>query len=123
MLVAVVANSDLKSLAPGPSWLRRITAHWWRERREPRPEVLVGAGLRSVSAEDVASAVEQAWAITGDEPGLTSPAWEVPPAARKRLLVCRGPRCTALGAEETLRALILAVVEQGLSDVAITQTG
>ena len=123
VLVAVVSESELKALAPGPSWLRRVAGHWWRERPEPRPELLVGAGLCEPSAEAVTAAVAQAWAITGEEPGLTSPAWEVPPAARKRLLVCRGPRCTAKGAEDTLRALILATMEQGVGDVLITQTG
>lgn len=123
VMVAVVAESELKALAPGPSWLRRVAAHWWRERPEPRPELLVGAGLCEPSAEAVTAAVAQAWAITGAEPELSSPAWQVPPAARKRLLVCRGPRCTAKGAEETLCALILATMEQGVGDVLITQTG
>ena len=41
------------------------------------------------------------------------------------MLVCRGPRCTALGSDRTAEALILALMRtgQGDDDVLITHTG
>lgn len=97
VLVAVVADSGLKALAPGPRGCggSPLTGGGGAAPTASRGDD--GDGLCSVSAEDSASAVAQPWEITGEEPGLTSPAWELPPAAGKRLFVCRGPRCTAVG--------------------------
>jgi (2Fe-2S) ferredoxin len=41
------------------------------------------------------------------------------------VLVCRGPRCTALGSDGTAEALVLAAMAHGLSDddVLLTHTG
>ena len=52
-------------------------------------------------------------------------AWDDLPGHRHQVLVCRGPRCTARGAETTATALARALVEQGLGDddVLVTQTG
>ncbi|MEW1860231.1 (2Fe-2S) ferredoxin domain-containing protein [Streptomyces sp. NPDC088194] len=109
---------------PGPSWLRRVAAHWWREHGGRRPDVLVATrlaeGLDAVDA--VASSVRP---ITGEEPGLTSTAWEEVTGHRHQVLVCRGPRCTAKGADATLRALVGGLGEHGLGDddVLVVQTG
>lgn len=40
-----VVGVSLGSLAPGSSWLRRIPAHWWRERAGHRPDVAVAPRL------------------------------------------------------------------------------
>jgi (2Fe-2S) ferredoxin len=121
----VLVGVSLGTLAPAASWLRRIAAHWWRERGAgaPRIEVataLLGAGGRAEL--DLVRDVTRP--ITGTEPGLTSAAWEDVPGHRHQLLICRGPRCTALGSDRTAEAMILALMRAGLGDddVLITQT-
>lgn len=110
--------------APGNSWLRRVAAHWWRTRPEP-PEVVVASGLLDHEDDDLTVVLARARPITGQEAPLTSSAWEDVPPHRHQLLVCRGPRCTARGADETARALTLALMAAGLGDddVLVTQTG
>jgi (2Fe-2S) ferredoxin len=126
----VLAGVSLGSLAPANSWLRRIAAHWWRERAGHRPVIAVagallgGGGLACVEAE-LPAAVAGARELTGTEPGLTSAAWERVRGHRHQVLVCRGPRCTAAGSDGTAEALIMALVEhgQGDDDVLVTHTG
>ncbi|MFE6868615.1 ferredoxin [Kitasatospora sp. NPDC057692] len=120
----VVIGVRLTASGPAHSWLRRIAAHWWRERAGHRPELLVATRLAD-SPDAVATVAGVTKAITGAEPGLTSAAWEDVPGHRHQVLVCRGPRCAAKGAEEGLRALVHMLAEQGLSDddVLVTQTG
>jgi (2Fe-2S) ferredoxin len=104
---------DTGPLAPGQSWLRRIAAHWWRERAGQRPEIHVADVLVADPADLEVGGTRP---ITGSEPGLTSAAWEEVSGHRHQVLVCRGPRCTASGAEDTLRALVLAAVQHQLGD-------
>jgi len=124
---------SLGPLAPGHSWLRRIAAHWWRERPGDRPEIQVATRL-ATTRDDLAelmsgladaALIENRRPITGTEPGLTSPAWERVPGHVRQVLICRGPRCTAKGSEETARAVILGAMEAGLGDddLLITHTG
>lgn len=110
--------------APGNSWLRRVAAHWWRERTDP-PEVLVASGLLDHEDDDLVALLVRARPITGREAPLTSDAWEDVPSHRHQVLVCRGPRCTARGSDDTARALTLAMMAAGLGDddVLVTQTG
>jgi len=120
----VVVGVSLGSLAPAVSWLRRIAAYWWRERPGHRPEVEVGTSLAGDAAE-VRALVGLTRAITGSEPGLTSAAWEDVTEHRHQVLVCRGPRCTALGSDRTAEALIIELMRQGQGDddVLVTHTG
>lgn len=120
----VLAGVDVGPLAPAHSWLRRIAAHWWRERTGHRPVIEVATRLAS-AVEDIDVASFDLKPISGDEPGLTSAAWEDVPGHRRQVLICRGPRCTARGSEETVRALVLGLVEAGLGDddVLVTHTG
>ncbi|WP_435126858.1 (2Fe-2S) ferredoxin domain-containing protein [Actinacidiphila sp. bgisy144] len=120
----VLVGVRLGGGGPGPSWLRRVAAYWWREHGGPRPEVRVGAKLAGDLAE-VAAAAATARPVTGAEPGLTSAAWAEVPGHRHQVLVCRGPRCTAKGADATLRALVGGLGAHGLGDddVLVTQTG
>lgn len=128
---------SLGSLAPALSWLRRVAGHWWRERSAPRPEVAVAdtilgslgapagadpAGERTGVLDDLLGRTRP---VTGREPGLTSPAWEAVTGHRHQVLVCRGPRCTALASDRTAEALVLALMEHGLGDddVLLTHTG
>ncbi|WP_380282178.1 ferredoxin [Kitasatospora purpeofusca] len=120
----VVIGVRLAASGPAHSWLRRIAAYWWRERAGHRPELLVATRLAD-SPDAVAAVAAVTKAVTGNEPGLTSAAWEDVPGHRHQVLVCRGPRCAAKGAEEALRALVQKLTEHGLGDddVLVTQTG
>ncbi|MER7842355.1 (2Fe-2S) ferredoxin domain-containing protein [Kitasatospora sp. NPDC096077] len=120
----VLVGVRLAGSGPAQSWLRRIAAHWWRERAGHRPELLVATRLAD-SPDAVATVAAATKAVTGSEPGLTSAAWEDVTGHRHQVLVCRGPRCTALGAEEGARALVRELAAQGLGDddVLVTQTG
>jgi (2Fe-2S) ferredoxin len=115
---------SLGSLAPAASWLRRIAAHWWRERTGPRPRLEVATALVKDEGE-LEAALADTRPVTGDEAGLTSAAWEDVTKHRHQLLVCRGPRCTAVGSDGTAEAFVLALMERGLGDddVLITHTG
>ncbi|MCW2848166.1 MAG: hypothetical protein JWR90_2140 [Marmoricola sp.] len=116
---------SLGSLAPAHSWLRRIAGHWWRERTDP-PALEVATRLLTVLVEEAAREVlAQARPITGTEAPLTSPAWEDVPGHRHQVLICRGPRCTALGSDASSEALIIAMLQHGLGDddVLLTHTG
>ncbi|MFE6645571.1 ferredoxin [Nocardioides sp. NPDC057772] len=119
-----LAGVSLGPLAPGHSWLRRIAAHWWRERPGDRPEIQVATRL-ATTRDELTEALAETRPVTGTEPGLTSPAWERVPGHVRQVLICRGPRCTAKGSEETARAVILGAMEAGLGDddLLITHTG
>ncbi|GAA1460448.1 (2Fe-2S) ferredoxin domain-containing protein [Nocardiopsis exhalans] len=118
----------LGRLAPGHSWLRRVAGHWWRERGTGAPEVVVAARLVGPDVavpSAVASALETVRPISGTEAPVTSAAWEEVPGYRRHLLVCRGPRCSARGAEETWGALAAGLSQRDLGDddVLMTATG
>lgn len=119
-----LAGVSVGPLAPAHSWLRRIAAHWWRERAGHRPAIEVATRL-ATTVEDIDVALFDLKPVSGNEPGLTSAAWEDVTGHRRQVLICRGPRCTARGSDETARALILGLVEAGLGDqdVLVTHTG
>ena len=124
--VITLVGVDLGPLAPAHSWLRRIAGHWWRERAGSRPTLDVATRLvTSLSSADLGAALAECKPISGTEAGLTSAAWEDVTGHQRQVLICRGPRCTARGSEESMRALILGLMEAGLSDqdVLITHTG
>ena len=114
---------DLGPLAPAHSWLRRVAAHWWRERAGHRPIIDVATRLVT-TVEDLETALLDLKPVSGTEAGLTSPAWEDVTGHRHHVLVCRGPRCTARGSDETARALLVGLMEAGLGDhdVLVTHT-
>jgi (2Fe-2S) ferredoxin len=120
----VVVGASFGSLAPGVSWLRRIAAYWWRERSGHRPEIVVAASLFTDESE-LPGLLASGRAIGGAEPGLTSSAWEDVTEHRHQVLVCRGPRCTALASDRSAEALVLALMrhELGDDDVLVTHTG
>lgn len=115
---------DLGPLAPAHSWLRRIAGHWFRERAGLRPTLNIATRLIT-SLDDLDAALSDCKPISGTEPGLASAAWEDVTGHRRQVLICRGPRCTAQGGEETMRALVLSLMEAGLGDddVLVTHTG
>jgi (2Fe-2S) ferredoxin len=112
---------SLGTFAPGPSWLRRIAGHWVRTRAAATTRVEVADGLAAAEAE----LHGPSRAVTGDEPGLTSDAWDRVPAYRHQVLVCRGPRCTANLSDQSAEALVLELMRHGLGDddVLVTHTG
>ncbi|GAB2857980.1 (2Fe-2S) ferredoxin domain-containing protein [Nocardioides pacificus] len=109
---------------PGVSWLRRIAADWWRSFGDGAPELATAPAYLTDEA-DWPDLVERARPITHGGAGLTSPAWEKVPAHRRQVFVCRGPRCTAAGAEESWKALVLEMMgsAMGDDDVLVTHTG
>ena len=111
-------------LAPGLSWLRRTAAPWWRERAGHRP-VLIVTTRPVTTLDDLEAALVDVRPVRGDEPGLTSDAWEHVGGHRHQVLVCRGPRCSARGSDEVVRALVLGLMAAGLGDpdVLVTHTG
>ncbi|WP_221176500.1 (2Fe-2S) ferredoxin domain-containing protein [Nocardioides marmorisolisilvae] len=122
----VLVGVSLGSMAPAASWLRRIAAAWWRERGPGAPAVEVATALASgTSLADLELARDVLRPLTGNEAGLTSPAWEDVPDHRHQVLLCRGPRCSALGADASAEALVLALMRAGLGDddVLVTHTG
>lgn len=122
--VITLVGVNLGPLAPAHSWLRRIAGHWWRERAGARPTLDVATRLVT-DLDDLDAVRATCKAITGTEPGVTSAAWEDVTGHRRQVLVCRGPRCTAAGGDETMRAVVLGLVEAGVGDddVLVTHTG
>jgi len=120
----VLVGVSLGHFAPAVSWLRRVAAHWWRERAGDRPQVLVATSLLG-DPEQLDDVLARTKPVTGTEPGLTSAAWQDVTRHRHQVLVCRGPRCTALASDQTAVALVLALMEhgQGDDDVLVTHTG
>lgn len=122
----VLVGVSLGSMAPAASWLRRIAAAWWRERGAGAPVVDIATALAAgTTTADLALARDVVRPLTGTEAGLTSAAWEEVPAHRHQVLLCRGPRCTALGSDSSAETMILALMSAGLGDddVLITHTG
>lgn len=122
----VLVGVSVGTFAPAASWLRRVAAHWWRQRAGHRPDVDVATRLLgSLEAPALAAVLGEVRALTGTEPGLTSPAWEAVTRHRHQVLVCRGPRCTALGSDRSAEALVLALMARDLGDddVLVTHTG
>ncbi|NYE36676.1 (2Fe-2S) ferredoxin [Nocardioides cavernae] len=125
-----LAGVSLGATAPAQSWLRRVAGHWWREREGVRPEVTVAtavlrADLAALDSVALRGVLALARAVTGTEAPLVSAAWEDVPRHAHQVLVCRGPRCSAAGADRTAVALGRVLDAHGLGDddVLVTQTG
>lgn len=124
----VLVGVSLGTLAPANSWVRRIAAHWWRERGAgglPRPVVEVATAMVRHESDLELGVTDVTRPIHGNEAPLTSEAWEDVPGHRHHVLVCRGPRCTARGSDATAEALGRDLNARGLGDddVLVTQTG
>lgn len=117
---------------PGPkrSWLRRVAAHWLRERLAVSgaaptvrlaPELLRAPDLTLLTTAIAAGGAP----MTADAAPLESVAWEDVPRHRHQVLVCRGPRCSARGAAALSGALGDELRRRDLGDdeVLVTVTG
>lgn len=102
------------------SWLRRVAGAWVRDHREG-PEVLVRAGVLRPGDE----CGDQWRVVSGSEAPLTNPQWQEMPPFRHHLLICRGPRCNAAGAESLHAQLLAGLQDAGALDteVLVTVTG
>lgn len=118
--------------SPGPkrSWLRRVAAHWLRERAAAGaavPELRLSPTLLPTPDGGLlAAAVEAGGGVIDDGAApLRCAAWESVPRHRHQVLVCRGPRCSARGAAGTATALGAELKRRGLGDddVLVTVTG
>lgn len=122
----VLVGFSLGTMAPMVSWLRRIASHWWRGYGVGAPVVEVATVLAAgTSSADLELARAVTREITGNEAALSSAAWEDVPNHRHQVFLCRGPRCSAQGADESAEALIMALMRAGLGDddVLLTPTG
>ncbi|AKE41114.1 ferredoxin [Corynebacterium kutscheri] len=112
------------------SWIRRIAKHWYVQQENP-PSIAVytskiqeSALLAAIEDADSQPDSRKTQTVTTAAP-LLSPAWEKVPNFTRHVLICRDPRCSALGADATASALAEEYARLGLSDdeVLITQTG
>ncbi len=113
---------------PGPkrSWLRRVAAHWLRSYDGAPTLRLAPQLLAAPDVELLAAAIAAGGTPMADDAApLHSPAWEEVPRHRHQILVCRGPRCSALGASALTSAFGDELRRAGLGDddALITVTG
>lgn len=106
------------------SWVGCV-ARWWLSRRPDTTLAvrLLPRALRALPRHGVD--VSGARALVADPDVLTSEVWEDAPGVHSQVQVCRGPRCTAKGAESVIAALGSELHARGLLDegVLVTQTG
>lgn len=104
------------------SWVGHV-GRWWRATRGLDVVVrTLPRALRSLPEELPAQAGRP---LRSDESVLTNESWEEAPPVACHLLVCRGPRCTAKGAENVAELLGAELHRRGLLDdgMLVTQTG
>lgn len=104
------------------TWVKRVARWWLANHLEVRvtmpPATWYGLPTRLPQADQLIQ-------LTPKADGLTNPHWQNPPPMRKHLLICRGARCSAKGADAVAAALQHELRERGLFDngVLVTQTG
>ncbi|MFY1692860.1 (2Fe-2S) ferredoxin domain-containing protein [Plantactinospora sp. WMMB782] len=112
------------------TWIRRAHAHWTVDRADgnPLPQVSVSPPLAAQPA--LATAVitalaQPATALTGNPGPFRSPAWSTITRHQRHVLVCRGPRCTAYGANHIADTISgeLTANQLGDDDILVTNTG
>ncbi|WP_067502146.1 (2Fe-2S) ferredoxin domain-containing protein [Actinoplanes sp. TFC3] len=109
------------------TWVRRAVAHWRTTRDRPlriTTTAPLAAQLALVTAVTEAIAGEYT-ELSGNPGPFRSPAWNQITRHRKHVLVCRGPRCTAYGANDVAVTLSerLAHHKLGDDDILVTNTG
>ncbi|SCL13828.1 (2Fe-2S) ferredoxin [Micromonospora nigra] len=109
------------------TWLRRAHADWAAGRRNPPPTsvALPLAEQPALVTAVVAAVGGPVTPLTGRPGPFRAAAWTAVPRHRHHVLVCRGPRCTAYGANDVAGALTGRLAAHGLGDddVLVTSTG
>lgn len=118
--------TDLENARPATSWLGRVAAHWLRHIPEPPPLTIAPATLTEPDPDRLDHLLTTPGrAVRPTAAPLNSPAWETVPGYRHHVLVCRGPRCSAQGADTVTDALTDRLNHHGLGDddALLTTTG
>ncbi len=104
-------------------WLAKVIRRWQAAQPQPAMAVTLAAGLGDHPALAAAllaalTAADEAGGDVAESPPSNwerDPAgWSVLPAHQRHLLTCRGPRCTALGADACWQRLRDSLAEHGL---------
>jgi (2Fe-2S) ferredoxin len=116
-------------------WLAKVARRWQAANPERALAIVLGPNLGDVAATDSAVLEALAAAEAGADVASSAPpgwerdpsGWSVLPTHQFHLLTCRGPRCTALGAEECWSQLRASLAAHGLRDederVLVAATG
>jgi (2Fe-2S) ferredoxin len=103
-------------------WLAKVARRWQAAQPQPAMAVTLAAGLADHPALDTALLAALTAAEAGcDVAEAPPPNWERDPAGwsgvpehQRHVLTCRGPRCTALGADVCWQRLRDSLAEHGL---------
>lgn len=104
------------------SWIGHV-ARWWRATKNQQAQVrLVPGAVRGLPDTLPTNTGRN---LRADENVLSNSTWERVIEISHQILVCRGPRCTAKGAEAILAALGSELYQRGMleHDILVTQTG
>ncbi|STD15724.1 2FeCpFd [Dermatophilus congolensis] len=107
----------------GPSWVRRVAGHWKRTRNSSMDIDVITKPVHDLTTYNLDEQPRRA--ITGQEAPLHNPTWEQPPPHTHHVLLCRGPRCNAQGADAIAIRIRDELRHRDLHDngVLLTQTG
>jgi (2Fe-2S) ferredoxin len=103
-------------------WLAKVARRWQAAQPESAMAVTLAAGLGDHPALDTALLAALTAAEAGSDVAASPPpnwerdpaGWNVLPAHQHHVLTCRGPRCTALGADACWQRLRDSLTEHGL---------
>ncbi|MBO3130640.1 (2Fe-2S) ferredoxin domain-containing protein [Dermatophilus congolensis] len=109
--------------ATGPSWVRRVAGHWKRTRNSSMDIDVITKPVHDPTTYNPDEQPRRA--VTGHEAPLHNPTWEQPPPHTHHVLLCRGPRCNAQGADAIATRIRDELRHRDLLDngVLLTQTG
>ncbi|SCL39320.1 (2Fe-2S) ferredoxin [Micromonospora pallida] len=108
------------------TWIRRAVAHWRTTCARPvRIAVTTPLATQNALVTAIAEAIAgQHTELTGNPGPFRSPAWSQITRHHRHVLICRGPRCTAYGANEVAATLGTRLHEHRLDDdILVTPTG
>ncbi|PIF02067.1 MAG: NADH:ubiquinone oxidoreductase [Propionibacterium sp.] len=102
------------------SWVRRVAGSWLRTHPDWQHPIEVSTQIWR--PEDQVEPTE--WRpITGSEAPLRCPEWQILPPSRYHLLICRGTRCNAAGAQQNHEAIKKALRDRkALKDEVLVAT-
>lgn len=106
------------------SWVGRVARWWLGQRPDDDVEVLIARELLR-TLPDALPSPGDARTLRPNEETLTNPTWADPPPIHTQVLLCRGPRCAAKGADAAGSALVSELYRRAMLDdqVLVTLTG